>query len=295
MPCALASLALLAGLSAAAPAGAAPFNLGAQVKPSVAPEPERFDFGIFGSLQLRTPKHRFQENWKSVLERVEQERALYSLCEGASPHCPAKLTAWRRIVKSMHGLPPLEQLRRVNKAINGLVKYADDVKVFGKRDYWASPVEFVSGRGDCEDYAILKFLTLLELGFDNDQLRVAVVKDRRRRVLHAVLTVNLHGRVYVLDSLYGAVVEHQYVLKYVPIFSANLSHQWVHVVTRQIRAKFVTAIEERRLKPKRTSGVKSAPPRSRKRAAALKSARSRSAVVQTSDAPNSSVSFVDWT
>ena len=278
-------LALLAGVTAATSTRAAPFNLGAQIKPQVlpAPEPERFDFGIFGSVPLQTPTHRFRQSWESVLARIEQERALYSLCETASPHCPPKLTAWRRIVKSMHGLPPMEQLRRVNTAINGLVKYADDIKVFGKRDYWASPVEFVSGRGDCEDYAVLKFLTLLELGFDNEQLRVAVVKDRRRRVLHAVLTVSLDGKVYVLDSLYGAVVEHQYVLKYVPIFSTNLDRQWVHVVTNQIRARFITAVEEGRAKAKSARVAKEASAR----AVTLPVAnpqRSRKGVAHTSDA-----------
>ena len=288
-------LALLAGVTAATSTGAVPLNLGAQLKPQVAPEPEQFDFGIFGSVPLQTPTHRFRRDWESVLKRVEQERALYSLCESASPHCPPKLTAWRRIVKSMHGLPPLEQLKRVNKAINGLVKYADDVKIFGKRDYWASPVEFVSSRGDCEDYAVLKFLTLLELGFDNEQLRVAVVRDRRRRVLHAVLTVGLDGKVYVLDSLYGAVVEHQYVLKYVPIFSANLDRQWVHVVTNQIRARFITAVEEGRAKPKRVRAVKDASAGATKPLPAANPRRARKGVVRTSAAANRAQSFVDWT
>lgn len=290
MPCALASLALLAGFSTAAPIHAAPVNLGVQIEPRLAPEAERFDFGIFGSLQLRTPTHRFRESWQAVLGRVERERALYSLCESASPHCPPKLTEWRRIVETMHGLPPLEQLKRVNKAINGLVKYADDVNVFGKRDYWASPVEFVSGRGDCEDYAILKFLTLLELGFDNDQLRVAVVRDRRRRVLHAVLTVSLDGRVYVLDSLYSAVVEHQHVLKYAPIFSTNLNTQWVHVVTKQIRLKFVNAIEERHTRRKKTPSTTGASARLPKSVARTKRVGSRNAV-----APGRTAAFVDWT
>ena len=39
------------------------------------------------------------------------------------------------------------------------VKYSDDKDIYGINDYWASPYEFLArDRGDCEDYAIAKFL-----------------------------------------------------------------------------------------------------------------------------------------
>jgi hypothetical protein len=74
---------------------------------------------------------------------------------------------------------------------------------------------------------------------------------------HAVLTVALDGRVYVLDSLFDEPVPHEYVLQYNPVYSVNLDTRWAHVVTRQIRSAFVTQILERQAagKPGRSEPV----------------------------------------
>ena len=52
----------------------------------------------------------------------------------------------------------------------------------------------------------------------------------------------MDGKTYILDNLNSYAVEHQHVLKYVPLYSANLDAQWVHIVTTQIRARFVSHV-----------------------------------------------------
>jgi predicted transglutaminase-like cysteine proteinase len=44
-------------------------------------------------------------------------------------------------------------------------RYKPDDQNYGQRDYWATPLEFLRRSGDCEDYAIAKYVTLRELGF----------------------------------------------------------------------------------------------------------------------------------
>jgi predicted transglutaminase-like cysteine proteinase len=208
-------------------------------------EPAPFDFGMFGSMTFRMANHRFAKDWHNVLKRHADQRATYENCGKPGFTCSARVLAWRKLVASLRGLPEIEQLKRLNRAVNRLIPFADDLVAHGKRDHWASPLEFLAARGDCEDYAILKFITLLELGFANDRLRVAVVRDRDRRVLHAVVTVDLDGRTLVLDSLADNVVEDYLVLHYDPIFSANKDKLFGHVVTRQLRLKFAAHIENR--------------------------------------------------
>lgn len=201
------------------------------------------EFGLFGSLELKTKGVSPLLDWKSVLAQVEKERPLYGFC-GASDDtlCPPRLLKWRQEIARLRPLAPREQIRQLNKFANNIVRYAKDREVHGVQDHWASPLQFLQQSGDCEDYATLKFFSLLELGFSNDALRVAVVRDRKRKILHAVLTVQIEGETLVLDNLFDHPVAHHHMLSYVPIYSFNLSTQWAHVVTDRIRARFIDGI-----------------------------------------------------
>ena len=53
------------------------------------------------------------------------------------------------------------------------------------------------------------------------------------------------GRTLVLDSLFDHPVEPQHILKYEPIYSANLNTQWGHIVTKKIRVSFLDQVEKR--------------------------------------------------
>jgi len=58
-----------------------------------------------------------------------------------------------------------------------------------KEDYWASPREFlITGYGDCEDYAIIKYFTLLKLGFDEKKLFLTTVYESYNGGYHMVLS-----------------------------------------------------------------------------------------------------------
>lgn len=206
---------------------------------------EGFRFGILGSVEFKTINHRFQSDWQGVLSRIVGETDVYERCSSSAVDCLPKVRQWRKLLQALKDQPVKVQLARLNKFINRMATYADDDKTFGKQDYWATPLEFFKGKADCEDYAAVKFWSLLELGFRNDQLRLAVVRDRRRGIMHAVVTVDIGDRTIVLDSLFDHPVEQRYVLKYVPIYSANLDSNWVHIVTKKIRVSYINSLENR--------------------------------------------------
>ena len=106
-------------------------------------------------------------------------------------------------VEGFKDLPKEKQLIRVNSYLNQLLPQYDsqeDTTV----DYWKTPKEFlISGFGDCEDYAIIKYYTLVKLGFDENRLYLTVVKDKFSQNLHMVLSYfnPSDNSVLILDNL----------------------------------------------------------------------------------------------
>jgi predicted transglutaminase-like cysteine proteinase len=80
------------------------------------------------------------------------------------------------------------QLAKTNFYLNQLLPQYDDI-VQRQEDYWATPKEFlITGYGDCEDYVIIKYFTLIHLGFDEKKLFITVVKEKFRGGTHMVLS-----------------------------------------------------------------------------------------------------------
>jgi predicted transglutaminase-like cysteine proteinase len=81
-----------------------------------------------------------------------------------------------------------EKLDAVNRFFND-VRYASDMKVYNKKDYWATPWEFLGkDMGDCEDYVISKYFALRYLGIDSKKLFFTYVKSTKFKAAHMVLT-----------------------------------------------------------------------------------------------------------
>ena len=82
----------------------------------------------------------------------------------------------------------IEKLKAVNEFFNS-VRYASDMKVYKKKDYWATPYEFLGkDTGDCEDYVISKYFALIYLGMDSSKLFFTYVRSTKFKSPHMVLT-----------------------------------------------------------------------------------------------------------
>lgn len=81
-----------------------------------------------------------------------------------------------------------EQLAKVNSYLNQLLSKPDNNN-HKTTDYWETPKEFLKiGYGDCEDYAIIKYFTLLKLGFKKSKLFMTIVYDKYSKNYHMVLS-----------------------------------------------------------------------------------------------------------
>ena len=134
-----------------------------------------------------------------------------------------------RFAASLADRGQLEQLEAVNLYVNARVRFVDDSVQFGQSDVWsAASATLNRGKGDCEDYAIAKMQMLRRAGFSPRDLYLVVVRDLVRRSDHAVLTVRLDGRMYVLDNGTDALLESGDVSDYRPIMTFAASGAWTH-------------------------------------------------------------------
>ncbi len=117
----------------------------------------------------------------------------------------------------------IKKLSHINSFINKILP-AYDISSRSSIDYWATPKEFLlQGHGDCEDYAIAKYFTLLELGIKKENLYFAVVDIKGERSLHMILLYieDKNSSPLVLDNLSSMVVPLTKRKKLIPKFAFN--------------------------------------------------------------------------
>ena len=91
----------------------------------------------------------------------------------------------------------MHKIQRINAWVNRNVEPVSDLDHWGVVDQWDYPGD---GRGDCEDYALLKRRMLMEEGFPRQALLMTVVKEANGDG-HALLTIKTNRGEFVLDNL----------------------------------------------------------------------------------------------
>lgn len=134
---------------------------------------------------------------------------------------------WRRLVETLRDLDPLARVERANAEINR-VPYARSEVNWARRDYWETPFELLAGSGQCQDFAVAKYLLLRDAGVPADQLRVVVVQDQRAGLAHAVLLAYVDGRALVLDNQVEGVVAASQLAHYEPIYALGEGGWWMY-------------------------------------------------------------------
>ncbi|MBP8039161.1 MAG: transglutaminase-like cysteine peptidase [Aeromonadaceae bacterium] len=138
---------------------------------------------------------------------------------------------WRELVVKSKQAHWDEQkaLTEVNRFFNQLT-FLNDVVLWGRNDYWAAPMEFLgAGGGDCEDYSIAKYFTLLELGVPDEKLRMVYVKSLTYQQFHMVVAYYPTPAAVplILDNIDGIIKPATKRKDLVPVYSFNGSHLWL--------------------------------------------------------------------
>ena len=113
------------------------------------------------------------EKWLVVKREVDGERLVLRSCQENRASCQSQTALeFLAIVDSARALQGRARLGEINRAINLKIKPTSDLALHGVDDVWSSPLATLAiGAGDCEDYAIAKFVALQEAGVSADDLR----------------------------------------------------------------------------------------------------------------------------
>jgi predicted transglutaminase-like cysteine proteinase len=157
--------------------------------------------------------------WLGVAHKLEDERVQLALCDGDRERCVSEAALkFLRIVDSGRQRDGRTRLAEINRAVNVAIRPMDDLAQWGKVDVWSSPlVTFNTGAGDCEDYAIAKYVALQMAGVPSEDLRIVVVLDLNGEG-HAVASARLGGHWLILDNQLTAIVEDVNARSYRPRF-----------------------------------------------------------------------------
>ena len=114
-------------------------------------------------------------------------------CAEYAPECDAKALDARDVVLTTKAW---KELVRVNGFVNDAIKPETDLEHWGVAERWDYPTD---GRGDCEDYVLLKRRMLMQAGWPRQALLITVVRDKQGDG-HAVLTVKTDKGEFILDN-----------------------------------------------------------------------------------------------
>jgi predicted transglutaminase-like cysteine proteinase len=188
--------------------------------------------GLFGSHEVaRTGALEIFTKYSDVLARYDRERAVVPPpCRGDGFDA-CQYPDWDAFLERTRALDPRAQLEAVARYVDHH-PYIEDQPNWGVSDYWATPGQFLSRHGDCEDFAIAKYESLRRLGWPADALRLVYVHDTNLNIGHMVLSAELDGAAYILDNQApNQVIADDRIRHYRPVYSLSGDRWWRHTPT----------------------------------------------------------------
>jgi predicted transglutaminase-like cysteine proteinase len=157
-----------------------------------------------------------------------------------SPRAATEVQSLQPLLTQALGLDEPGQLKSVNEFFNRRVLFRDDTEVWGQVDYWASPLETLhKGQGDCEDYAVAKYFSLLALGMPSSKLRMVYVRAQiggPQGIVQAHMVLAYYAvpgaEPMILDNLITELRPASRRPDLVPVFSFNSEGLWQGVGTQ---------------------------------------------------------------
>jgi|RhiMetdeSRZDD1v2_1073273.scaffolds.fasta_scaffold576634_1 predicted transglutaminase-like cysteine proteinase len=173
---------------------------------------------LFGLPTVSSRVDPIAAKWQDLRGRIAADEKVLERCRLDRRDCPAAGEALLQLVESARTFQGRARIGQINRAVNLQIRPMSDEAQYGVPDYWASPLEtFASGAGDCEDYAIAKYVALQYAGFSRDDLRLVIVQDLQHSVVHAIAAVRHDGEWLLLDNRSLILVNAQEARHYRPV------------------------------------------------------------------------------
>ena len=165
------------------------------------------------------------EKWHHVETVMAQDLAVVAQCR-ANGTCPVAAQRLIDISAEGAGRSGRAHVGLINRAADLAISPASDEMQWGVADHWSDPFEtLLSHRGDCEDYAILKYAALLEAGFPKDDVKIVILRNVFPSETHAAVATRVDGQWLILDNRTLTLVRDTDVTRAIPEFV--LDHEGV--------------------------------------------------------------------
>ena len=175
-----------------------------------------------GALSSRVPDGLLSRRWHALEAGIDDDRAVLQRCRADPSRCPANAAQFLRLVNAVRSKSGRERLEEANQGINLAIRYVRDIVQYGEIDRWTPPLAtFATTKGDCEDYAIAKYVALLEAGVPRDELAIILGRDRDAGLDHAVLAASIEGQWYILDNRRAGLISASAAVNFLPLISLN--------------------------------------------------------------------------
>src|SRR6266446_910330 len=195
------------------------FATDAQPAQKEAPPAGKEPFGLF---TFRAPDGILWRKWRGVEADMAREQTVLDRCRADAESCPSYAAQFLRLLDAVQSKSGRARLDEANRAVNAAIRYVSDYAQHGEADRWSAPLAtFATAKGDCEDYAIAKYVALREAGFPEGELRVVLVRDRAVRQDHAVLAAHLNDRWLILDNRRSELLAESDASSFTPLFAIN--------------------------------------------------------------------------
>ena len=176
----------------------------------------------FGMAAFAAPEGVTKDKWRQIKADLLAELPKLSKCQTNLDGCTSSSRKFGDIVKEVESRDGLAKIAFINAVINALIDYEPDRSQWGVADQWTAPFvnkkgAFETGHGDCEDYALAKYVALRQAGVRSEDVRVVLVHDYAVRVDHAILAVRHDKRWLILDNRWDKLVEDKELTQFKPL------------------------------------------------------------------------------
>jgi len=156
--------------------------------------------------------------WRVVEADIDREQQVLARCR-VQQACPVVAQNLLDIVSEGAGRSGRARVGLINRAVDLAITPSSDEAQWGVADHWSPPFETLqTHRGDCEDYAILKYVALLQAGLSHDDVKIVILRNLLPKEDHAAVAARVDGQWLILDNLRLALVRDTEMVRTIPKF-----------------------------------------------------------------------------
>jgi predicted transglutaminase-like cysteine proteinase len=187
------------------------------IRPDVATESDQQAPPIFG-LETESVVGELAAKWRAVEADIDREQQVLARCR-AQEACPVVAQRLLEIVAEGASHTGRARVGLINRAVDLAITPTSDEAQWGVADRWSSPFETLqTHRGDCEDYAIVKYVALLQAGLSHRDVKIVILRNLLPREDHAAVAARVDGQWLILDNRRLALVPDTKMVGSIPRF-----------------------------------------------------------------------------